>query len=154
MSTPAQLRESVQSHCGEHCIFLYTLVNEELRVEMTSLCQGGCNGVDILGPSVALLERVTGRHPSGTAGAIRQTDREYYSRIGAMEFAVSHDDGRNPEELPDADVILIGVSRSSKTPLAMYLAYKGIRAANVPLAPVSIRRKSSSRSIQGGSSAS
>ena len=89
----------------------------------------------MLGPSVALLARVTGKQPSGHAGAIRRTDREYYARIGAMEFAVSHDDGRNPEELPDADVVLIGVSRSSKTPLAMYLAYKGIRAANVPLAP-------------------
>ncbi len=135
VTSPEQLRESVLSHCGVHCIFLYTLVDEGLRTEMASLCKGGVNGVDIVGPAVALLEHVTGRSPSGHAGAMRRTDREYYARIGAMEFAVSHDDGRNPEELPDADVVLIGVSRSSKTPLAMYLAYKGIRAANVPLAP-------------------
>lgn len=130
-----QLREEVRSHCGVHCIFLYTLVDGELRAEMESLCAEGVNGIDLLGPSVELLERVTGKHPSGRAGAVHDIDSDYFARIGAMEFAVSHDDGRNPEELPDADVVLIGVSRSSKTPLCMYLAYKGIRAANVPLAP-------------------
>ncbi len=135
VTSAAQLRELVRSHCGKHCIFLYTLVNEALLEEMASLCAEGVNGVDVLGASVALLQSVTGKRPSGRAGASRQTDREYYARISAMEFAVSHDDGRNPEDLPDADVVLIGVSRSSKTPLAMYLAYKGIRAANVPLAP-------------------
>jgi len=62
-------------------------------------------------------------------------DEEYFERIGATEFAVSHDDGRNPEDIPLADVVLIGVSRTSKTPLSMYLAFKGYRVANVPLAP-------------------
>ena len=135
ITTPDQLRSEVRSHCGSFCIFFYTLVNEELRTEMEALCDEGVNGVDLLGPSVSLLERVTGKHPSGRAGAVHDIDREYFDRIAAMEFAVSHDDGRNAEALPDADVVLIGVSRSSKTPLCMYLAYKGIRAANVPLAP-------------------
>jgi [pyruvate, water dikinase]-phosphate phosphotransferase / [pyruvate, water dikinase] kinase len=135
VTTPDQLRSVVHSHCGEHCIFLYTLVDEGLRKEMALLCAEGVNGVDILGPCVDLIERVTDRRPSGRAGAVHDIDREYFARIGAMEFAVSHDDGRNPEELPDADVVLVGVSRTSKTPLSMYLAYKGIRAANVPLAP-------------------
>jgi len=134
-TTPEQLRDEVHSHCGTRCIFLYTLVDEKLRAEMERLCDEGVNGVDLLGPSVEMLERVTGKRPSGRVGAVHDIDREYFDRIGAMEFAVSHDDGRNPEELVEADVILIGVSRSSKTPLCMYLAYKGIRAANVPLAP-------------------
>lgn len=133
--TPEQLRDEVRSHCGRHCIFLYTLVDEELRAEMERLCEEGTNGVDLLGSSVALLERVTGRKPSGRAGALHDTDQEYFDRIGAMEFAVSHDDGRGAETMRDADVVLIGVSRTSKTPLCMYLAYKGIRAANLPLAP-------------------
>jgi regulator of PEP synthase PpsR (kinase-PPPase family) len=134
VSSPEQLRELVAAHCGTHCIFLYTLVNERLRREMEELCDEGVNGVDLLGPSVKMLSAVTGREPAGEAGTIRRTDQEYFDRIEAMEFAVKHDDGRNPEGLLEADVVLIGVSRTSKTPLAMYLAFKGYRTANVPLA--------------------
>lgn len=134
VTTPDSLREAVRSHCGEYCIFFYTLVNESLRTEMKALCDGGVNGVDLLGPAVAHLAEVTGIQPAGEAGAVRRTDQEYFDRINAMEFAVKHDDGRNPEGLTDADIVLIGVSRSSKTPLAMYLAFKGWRVANVPLA--------------------
>ena len=66
---------------------------------------------------------------------MHRTDAEYFDRIEATEYAVMHDDGRHPEDMGEADVVLIGVSRTSKTPLCMYLAYKGIRAANLPLAP-------------------
>lgn len=134
VSTREELRDVVHSHCGRHCLFLYTLVNEELRLEMEELCDGGVNGVDLLGPAVRMLSDVTKRQPTGEAGTIRRTDQEYFDRIEAMEFAVKHDDGRNPEGLLEADVVLVGVSRTSKTPLAMYLAFKGYRAANVPLA--------------------
>lgn len=130
-----QLRDTVHSHCGRYCLFFYTLVNSELRLEMELLCEEGINGVDLLGPAVATLSSVTGFKPTGEAGAVRRTDQEYFDRIEAMEFAVKHDDGRNPEALIEADIVLIGVSRSSKTPLAMYLAFKGWRVANVPLAP-------------------
>lgn len=133
--TVDELRSAVTSHCGRWCLFVYTLVDDALRAEMESLCAGGVNGVDVLGPAVAMIGRVTGLQPSGEPGAVRRTDEEYFERIEAMEFAVKHDDGRNPQDLPEADVVLIGVSRSSKTPLAMYLAFKGYRAANVPLAP-------------------
>ena len=132
--TPEQLRETVRSHCGEQCIFFYTFVDESLREEMRVLVAEGVNAVDLLGPAVNLLMDVTGFRPTGIAGAIRRTDREYFDRIEAMEFAVRHDDGRNPEGLQEADIVLLGVSRTSKTPLAMYLAFKGWRVANVPLA--------------------
>jgi regulator of PEP synthase PpsR (kinase-PPPase family) len=66
---------------------------------------------------------------------MHRTDEEYFDRIEATEFAVSHDDGRNVEDLHAADIVLLGVSRTSKTPLSMYLAFKGYRVANVPLAP-------------------
>lgn len=134
ISSPEQLRECVKSHCGTHCLFLYTLVNEDLRLEMEQLCTEGVNGVDLLGPTVKMLAEVTHNPPTGEAGAIRRTDQEYFDRIEAMEFAVKHDDGRNPEGLLEADVVLIGVSRTSKTPLSMYLAFKGYRVANIPLA--------------------
>lgn len=135
IESPAQLRSVVKSHCGTWCIFLYTLVDAELRAEMETLCEEGVNGVDLLGPAVKLVGRVTGLVASGEAGAVRRTDEEYFTRIEAMEFAVKHDDGRNAEGLVDADIVLLGVSRTSKTPLAMYLAFKGYRVANVPLAP-------------------
>jgi [pyruvate, water dikinase]-phosphate phosphotransferase / [pyruvate, water dikinase] kinase len=136
VSTPDKLREMVLAHCGIHCIFFYTLVDTALRAEMERMVMNdGVHGVDLLGPSVALLSKATGRLPTGEAGAIHRTDEEYFERIGATEFAVSHDDGRNPEDLPIADIVLIGVSRTSKTPLSMYLAFKGYRVANVPFAP-------------------
>jgi [pyruvate, water dikinase]-phosphate phosphotransferase / [pyruvate, water dikinase] kinase len=135
VSTPEQLRETVNAHCGMHCIFLYTLVDVSLRAEMERLVAEGVHGVDLLGPSVALLSDATGHRPTGEAGALHRTDDEYFERIGATEFAVTHDDGRNPEDLPLADVVLVGVSRTSKTPLSMYLAFKGYRVANVPFAP-------------------
>lgn len=132
---PDELREVVTSHCGAHCIFLYTLVDEALRAEMQRLVDAqGVNAVDLLGPAVNLIARVTGLEATGEAGAVRRTDAGYYERVEAMEFAVKHDDGRNPEGLAEADIVLIGISRTSKTPLSMYLAFKGYRVANIALA--------------------
>ncbi len=134
VTTPESLREAVRSHCGHHCIFFYTLVDTSLKLEMEALCEQGVNGVDLLGPAVGVLSSITGLQSTGEAGAVRRTDQGYFDRIEAMEFAVKHDDGRNPEGLLDADIVLLGVSRTSKTPLAMYLAFKGWSVANVPLA--------------------
>ncbi|MDO8847848.1 MAG: pyruvate, water dikinase regulatory protein [Coriobacteriia bacterium] len=133
--TPADLRTIVKEHCGRDCIFFYTLVDKPLRDEMERLTAGGAIGVDLLGPAVARLAEVTGHQPTGEAGRIRRTDEGYFDRIEAMEYAVKHDDGRNAEGLIDADIVVIGVSRTSKTPISMYLAFKGWRVANVPLAP-------------------
>ena len=134
VSTPEEVRETVRTHCGRFCIFFYTLVTPGLRDEMVALSAEGVNGVDLLGQSVQLLESVTGVSPTGEAGAVHRTSQDYFDRIAAMEFAVKHDDGRNPEGLTEADIVLIGVSRTGKTPLAVYLAAKGFRTANVPLA--------------------
>jgi regulator of PEP synthase PpsR (kinase-PPPase family) len=135
ISTPEQLRTTVEEHCGEDCLFLYTLVDDGLRTEMNRLViDSGVNAVDLIGPAVHLISKVTGLAPTGEAGAVHRTDASYFERIEALEFAVKHDDGRNPQGLCDADIVLLGVSRTSKTPLSMYLAFKGIRVANVPLA--------------------
>ena len=135
VTTPEHLRRTVEMHCGTGCIFLYTLVDAPLREEMQRLTGEGVKAVDVLGPAVSLLSMAIGHRPAGEAGAMHRTDEEYFDRIEATEFAVMHDDGRHPEDLPKADVVLIGVSRTSKTPLSMYLAFKGYRVANVPLAP-------------------
>jgi [pyruvate, water dikinase]-phosphate phosphotransferase / [pyruvate, water dikinase] kinase len=129
-----QLRELVATHCGHHCVFFYTIIEEDLLAEMRRLvAEKGVRGVDILGPGVELLASVADIEPRGVAGAIREPDEAYFDRIEAMEFAIKHDDGRNPEGLATADVVLIGVSRTSKTPLSIYLASKGFYAANIPL---------------------
>jgi regulator of PEP synthase PpsR (kinase-PPPase family) len=134
VDTSEQLLEVVASHCGKHCIFFFTLVKEELRREMVALAAcGRIRAIDILGPGVDLLARVSEVAPEGAAGAIRRPDEAYFDRIDAMEFAIKHDDGRNPEGLIDADVVLVGVSRTSKTPLSIYLASKGFYSANIPL---------------------
>jgi len=133
--TPEQLRREVKAHCGRYCLFFYTLVDPRLCAEMEQLCREGVNGVDLLSPAVNLITQTTGYVSTGEVGSIRRTDEDYFERIDAMEFAVTHDDGRNPEGYVDADVVLVGVSRTSKTPLAMYLAFKGIKVANIPLAP-------------------
>lgn len=135
VTTPEQLRRTVEAHCGSGCIFLYTLVDAPLRAEMELLVAEGVKAVDVVGPAVGLLSEAIGHRPAGEAGAMHRTDEEYFDRIEATEFAVMHDDGRHPEDLPLADVVLLGVSRTSKTPLSMYLAFKGYRVANVPLAP-------------------
>lgn len=134
--SPTQLREAVTMHCGQHCVFFYTLAETELRQEMERLVATmNVNGLDLMGPGVELLSRVAGVRPHPTVGALRRPDEAYFERIGAMEFAIKHDDGQHPEGLHEADVVLIGVSRTSKTPLSMYLAAKGFKAANIPLAP-------------------
>jgi hypothetical protein len=135
VTSPHELRTLVTTHCGRDCIFFYTLVDRPLREEMERLVSGGVVGVDLLGPAVARLADATGIQPTGEAGRIRRTDEGYFDRIEAMEYAVKHDDGRNVEGLIDADIVLLGVSRSSKTPISMYLAFKGWRVGNVPLAP-------------------
>ncbi len=134
VSTVEQLLEVVGAHCGASCIFFFTLVEDGLRAEMGKLAaEGRVKAVDILGPGVDLLESISGLKPRGVAGTIREPDEAYFDRIDAMEFAIKHDDGRNPEGLQSADIVLIGVSRTSKTPLSIYLASKGYYTANIPL---------------------
>jgi regulator of PEP synthase PpsR (kinase-PPPase family) len=134
VSSSEQLREMVESHCGTNCIFFYTLIEHDMLAEMRAIAsEGRVRAVDILGPGIELLGSISGLESRGIAGAIRQADEAYYDRIEAMEFAIKHDDGRNPEGLRDADVVLLGVSRTSKTPLSIYLASKGLYAANIPL---------------------
>lgn len=131
-----ELREIVESHLGDTTyLFVYTFAQGALHDEMDELVKRGAVGIDLLGSMVSRIERITGKQASGQIGALRRTDKKYFDRIDAMEYAVSHDDGRHPEGLVHADVVLIGVSRTSKTPLSMYLAYRGLRTANIPLTP-------------------
>ncbi|MDR1421902.1 MAG: kinase/pyrophosphorylase [Coriobacteriales bacterium] len=115
-------------------VLYHTIADEQLRAELEDyLRDKPVAAVDLIGPAIDAIAEATGRAPKGKPGLIRQTNQEYYRRVEALEFAVDHDDGRNTEQLDQADIVLIGVSRSSKTPLAIYLATQGYLVANVPL---------------------
>ncbi len=114
----------------------HTIVQDELRSEVAGLLvEQGIAAVDLLGPAIDTIAALTGLAPKGIPGIIHQTDERYFQRIACMEYAVEHDDGRGADDLSEADIVLIGVSRTSKTPLSMYLALQGYRVANIPLAP-------------------
>ena len=134
VGSTVQLEQLVVAACGERCLFLYTLADPSLRDEMRHIANKvDILAIDILGPCIEALALISGEVPAWEAGMIRKTDRGYFEKIEALEFAVKHDDGRGAEELDEAEIVLIGVSRTSKTPLSMYLAFKGYRVANVPL---------------------
>lgn len=114
----------------------HTIVQDELRSEVAGLLvEQGIAAVDLLGPAIDTIAALTGLAPKGIPGIIHRTDEHYFKRIACMEYAVEHDDGRGADDLSEADIVLIGVSRTSKTPLSMYLALQGYRVANIPLAP-------------------
>ena len=118
-------------------VVLHTLVDRDLRAQL----EEGCRTLDMpqigaLDPLVGALSRYLGAALSTRVGAQHILDHEYFNRIGALDYAMAHDDGQGTaEQLEGADVVLVGVSRTSKTPTCIYLAHRGIRAANVPLVP-------------------
>ncbi len=119
-----------------NAIIAYTIVVPELRQKMAEeASKHAVLTADILGSLMGAFSRVTCREPHLEAGRLRQLDEEYFRRVAAIEFAVKHDDGKDPRGLLEAEVVLIGVSRTSKTPLSIYMAHQGIKVANLPLVP-------------------
>lgn len=117
-------------------VIVYTLVMPELRDYLKGKAlDEGVLSIDILSPVMAAIGEATGLTPHLEPGIQHKVDKGYFNRVEAIEFAVRYDDGKNPRGLLLADIVLIGVSRTSKTPLSMYLAHKGIKVANVPLVP-------------------
>ena len=118
-------------------VVLHTLVDRSLREQL----EDGCRRLDMpqiaaLDPLVGALSRYLGAALSTRVGAQHALDTDYFNRIAALDYAMAHDDGQGAtEQLESADVVLCGVSRTSKTPTCIYLAHRGIRAANVPLVP-------------------
>jgi regulator of PEP synthase PpsR (kinase-PPPase family) len=136
ISSRGQLEGVIKgANCG-NCVFVYTLAEPKLRDAMDRIQEVlPIGAVDLLGPLVGAMANAAHESPEWRSGEYRRTDGEYFERVDALDFAVQHDDGRNTEELDQAEIVLIGVSRTSKTPLSMYLAFKGYRVANVPLVP-------------------
>jgi [pyruvate, water dikinase]-phosphate phosphotransferase / [pyruvate, water dikinase] kinase len=125
---------AVQRARGRRAVVLFTLVEPELREVMRSLCKRyRLHYCDLLGHPIEAVARVSGAPATRRPGARTVLDSSYFKRIAAIEFAVRYDDGAGAHQLAEADVVLVGVSRSSKTPLSMYLAYLGYKTANVPI---------------------
>ncbi len=117
-------------------MIVFTLVVPELRdylLEQALLNKIVC--IDLLGPIIGNLEGLLHKQSRHEPGIIHELDDDYFKRVEAIEFAVKYDDGRDPSGVLKADIVLVGVSRTSKTPLAMYLANKRFKVANVPLVP-------------------
>lgn len=117
-------------------VILHTLIKREL-IELTNdFCeQSGVFHMDVLSPAVDEVAKRTGIEPSREPGAMHHLNENYFKRIKAMEFAVKYDDGKDPRGFLEADVVLLGVSRTSKTPLSLFLANKNLKVANLPIVP-------------------
>lgn len=117
-------------------IVLYTLVDRALILHLHRGCETmGVRAIAVMAPLLDGLSKELGMEPLGHPGLQHRLDDIYFSRIEAIDFAMSFDDGQSYEGIETADVILVGVSRTSKTPTCVYLAQQGIRAANIPLVP-------------------
>jgi regulator of PEP synthase PpsR (kinase-PPPase family) len=117
-------------------VVMFTLVNNELRDHLVHGCARlGVPCVAVLDPVVGTLASYLGAKAGAHPGRQHALDAEYFQRIDAMQFTMGHDDGQMQHDLARADVILVGVSRTSKTPTCVYLANRGLKAANVPLVP-------------------
>ena len=117
-------------------IVLYTLLNQERRRMLEEKCTKlAIPVVSILDPTLSMLGRYLGASMTSEVGAQRTLNQDYYNRIEALDYAMTHDDGQNISGLSEADIILLGISRTSKTPTCIYLANRGYKSGNIPLVP-------------------
>ena len=134
--TNAQIDRVINGVAANPGVVLYTLVNESLRQPLIDGCRRlQVPAIPVLDPVIGALAAYLGRQSRGLPGQQHMLDSEYFQRIDAMTFALNHDDGQSLWGLNDADVVLVGVSRTSKTPTCIYLANRGIKAGNVPIVP-------------------
>jgi regulator of PEP synthase PpsR (kinase-PPPase family) len=136
INSVAQIEETVKEAAKHTCVICHTLVSSHLREALLVQAKYyNIPTIDIMGPMLDAVESIVHFPPKLTPGLIHKLDQEYFKRVEAVEFAVKYDDGKNPWGLLKADIVIIGVSRTSKTPLSMYLAHKKLKVANVPLVP-------------------
>ncbi|MEO1544100.1 MAG: pyruvate, water dikinase regulatory protein [Pseudomonadota bacterium] len=117
-------------------IVLYTVVNPELSAEIESRCNElGVPALAVLDPVMRVFESYLGAPQTPTVAGQHVLDAEYFSRIDALNFTMAHDDGQLPEDLDQADILILGISRTSKTPTSIYLAQRGYKTTNLPIVP-------------------
>ncbi|SFA95774.1 MULTISPECIES: pyruvate, water dikinase regulatory protein [unclassified Bacillus (in: firmicutes)] len=120
----------------DKAMIAYTLVKPDMRAYMKEKAEeAGLQACDLIGPLMDQIQSMCNITPLFEPGLVRKLDEDYFKKVEAIEFAVKYDDGRDPRGILKADIILVGVSRTSKTPLSQYLAHKRLKVANVPLVP-------------------
>jgi regulator of PEP synthase PpsR (kinase-PPPase family) len=129
-----QIRDVVEKAKADHGTILHTLVDADLRRTLIETARvRNVVAIDLIGRVLSQLAGILGQEPLGMPGLYRQLREDYFNRVEAIEFAVAHDDGKRPEDLHKAEIVLTGPSRVGKTPLSMYLSVLGWKVANVPL---------------------
>lgn len=133
--TEEQIESLIEDVYSRKGIIVFTMVSPQMSKKvMDCAAAKGLAAVDLMGPLLNALDTYLGRTNSGhTAGLLRAVDDQYFKRIEAIEFTVKHDDGKTLTHLDQADIILVGISRTSKTPLSIFLSHKGWKVANIPL---------------------
>ncbi len=131
-----ELLEIVELAAQQPTLIVYTLILPDSQQAMTQLAEEkGIVAIDVMGPMMSGFVQVLGRPPRLQPGLIHQMDETYFRRMECVEFAVKHDDAKDPRGFLLADIVLVGVSRCSKTPVSMYLAHRRFKVANLPLVP-------------------
>jgi len=129
-----RIKEVIEEAASKNGFIVHTLVSDELRAMMLKECrQQNVETIDLMGPLLARLSEQVSISPAEKPGLFGQISEDYFRRIETMEFAFNHDDGLRVSELKKAEIVLVGVSRTFKTPLSIYLAFKGWFVANIPI---------------------
>ena len=132
----AQLDRAIAEIEAAPGIVLFTLVESTLSERLEAACQSfGCPSLSVLQPILGLFQSYLGTASTPRPGAQHMLNADYFKRIDALNFSMLHDDGQQHENLENADILLLGVSRTSKTPTSIYLANRGFKTANIPLVP-------------------
>jgi len=132
--TREQIDAIFQEAAIHHDIVVYTIVSVELRAYIAELSKRDhVRSVDVMGPLLTTFSNFFEAEPNYQPGLLHAVNDQYFKRVAAIEFTLNHDDGRNINSLEEADVVLVGISRTSKTPLSMYLSLEGIKTVNVPI---------------------
>lgn len=132
--TERQLEMVFEEIDEEPGIVLYTIVDQKLARQIDEQCAAmGLPSVSVLEPVLTVFQSYLGTPAGRRVGAQHVLDAEYFRRIDALNFTMQHDDGQNPQNVDQADIVLVGVSRTSKTPTSIYLANRGVKTANIPI---------------------
>lgn len=133
---PLQMERVVEAIAAMGGLVLFTIVDQELREILIKGCaKAKLPVVPVLDPVIMAFGKYLGEKAVNLPGRQHELDAEYFHRIDAMHFTIAHDDGQHLEDLEKADIVLVGVSRTSKTPTSIYLANRGLKTANVPIVP-------------------
>ncbi|HHN64550.1 MAG TPA: kinase/pyrophosphorylase [Nitrospirae bacterium] len=131
-----QIQQIIKDAAKDNALVAFTIVQPHLRDCLIREAERGrVKAIDVIGDFIIHLSMFLGEKPLGIPGRQHLLDEDYFRRIEAINFAVKHDDGKEPEGLRDADIVIVGLSRTGKTPLSTYLAHQGWKVANVPLHP-------------------